>query len=308
MKLQLLISCVLATSLSPLSVEAGIWDRLKSVFIEPESQQPPSIRVLVCHDASSAMVEVKGKYNVFDPYKNEKIATRFSARRSSLEAISTGIKWGEEFVGTYQLKIVPDDSKTRVVVNGIEYSGVLYVYDVGGRVSIVNEVDIEDYVTAVLSPLFDKPLSKEGMNAIAIAARTDAYHLSQHAANPFWHAQANNVGYTGYALKGKQNGVADAVRSTRYMVMSQSTPYSGSITTFSTSVVTKNFPTKRENSTSLSVDEVELLASKGKRADKILSQIFPSTTITLMHSAFEAEDYREVAEGPSRRPSGKTAY
>jgi len=290
-------------------VNAGVWDRIKNAFVEPEAQQAPTIRVLISHAIPSALVEVKGKYNVDDPFINKNIASRFSARRAYIEPTKEGIKWGEVFLDRFQVKIVPDDAKTRLVVNGIEYNGILYVYDVGGgKISIINEVPIEDYVLSVLSPMFDQALSKEAMNAIAIATRTDAYHHSQHAQNPLWHVQAKQVGYQGYALGSKNNGVRDAVDSTKHMVMSQSSAYSGEITTFSTNVVTKTQTAKRENSTSLSADEVEVLASKGKPADKILGQIFPNTTIALVHTTIDAVAGRELAEATNEKATRKNVH
>ncbi len=305
----LLLSCAILSVFSPVKVEAGVWDRIKTVFVEPEAEQAPTIRVLIAHSIPSALVEVKGKYNVDDPFINKNVANRFSPRRAYIEPTKEGLKWGEVFLDRFQVKIIPDDAKTRLVVNGIEYNGVLYVYDVGGgKISIINEVPIEDYVVAVLSPMFDHALSKETMNAIAIATRTDAFHHSQHAQNPLWHVQAKQVGYQGYALGSKHNGVREAVDNTRYMVMSQSSAYSGEITTFSTAVVTKNQVNKRENTTSLSVDEVELLASKGKPADKILNQIFPNTTIALVYTTVDSGAGRELAEAVNDKAPRKSVH
>lgn len=275
-------------------VQGGLWDSFKSAFVAAEAPESPTIRVLIVHDARSSMVEVKGDYTVYDPYKNEKLSSRSGPRRLPMQSAGGGLKWGEEFPGIFQVKIVPDHKDTRVVVNGIEYKGMLYVYDVGGAISIINEVEIEDYVTSVLSPMFDRPLSKETMNAVAIAARTDAYHLASCSQNPYWHADAEKVGYMGYAVTNRGNGVDNAVEKTRYMVMTQTTPYRGKITTFATSIVSQKFTDKRDNTVSLSVDEVERLAQKGNPADKILSHLFPNTTIGLTHQF--AVERREVAE------------
>jgi len=305
----LLLSCAILSAFSPVTVDAGVWDRIKTVFVEQNAEQVPTIRVLIAHSIPSALVEVKGKYNVDDPFINKNVANRFSPRRAYVEPTKEGLKWGEVFLDRFQVKIIPDDAKTRLMVNGIEYNGILYVYDVGnGKISIINEVPLEDYVVSVLSPMFDKALSKETMNAIAIATRTDAYHQSQHAQNPLWHVQAKQVGYQGYALGSKHNGVREAADSTRHMVMSQSTAYSGEITTFATSIVTKNQTAKRENSTSLSVDEVEVLANKGKPADKILAQIFPNTTIALVHTTIDSGVGRELAEVVNEKAPRKVVH
>ncbi len=286
---------IVAVAVPVVTVEAGIWDSIKSTFVSNETPAPPQIRILIVHDTNSSMLEIKGDYNIYDPYKNSKLASRYGIKRAPILSASTGIKWGEEFPGVYQIKIVPDHEKTRTVVNGIEYSGNIYVYDVGGKISIVNEIDIEHYVSAVLSPLFDHTLSHEAMNALAIATRTDAYHLAAHSQNPYWHADAQKVGYMGSAVTHRGNGVDEAVDRTKYMVMSQTSPYRGKITTFPTAVVSAKKPQTHEGCASLSIDEVEKMAQKGNQADKILTHIFPNTSIGLTYH-FDQTQQREIAE------------
>lgn len=262
---------------------AGIWDQIVNVFVGQEEVKAPEIKVLIISNAPSAMLEVKGSFNVYDPYKNQRVSTNFKPKKEYIESKEGGIVWGEEFPGVYQVKLVPDDPQTSILVNGIEYKGNVYVYDLGGSLSFINEVDIEDYVTSVLSPIFTKSLSKETMNAIAIAARTNAYHLSTHSQNNYWHVDGTKTGYLGYAVTKRSNGVDRAVFDTRYMVMNLSSVYSGDqITTFPNEIVLR---AKGGNSVpQVSIDEVERLAQRGAPADRILGKLFPNTTISLTHS------------------------
>lgn len=275
---------------------AGVWDRIKNVFVPQEEAQPPQIRALVFRNEPATMLEVKGAFNVWDPYKNSKVSSKFSGKRDLIEARPLGLKWGEEFPGLYQLKIVPDHPDTRVVVNGTEYKGIVYLYDVNGKLCVINEVAIEDYLSSVLSGLFDRPLSKEAMNAIAIAARTDAYHHSTHSANPYWHVDAEKTGYYGYAVTKKRNGVDEAVESTKYMVLNLSTSYSGpKIETFHTQIVKNDAaPHSLSGASTVSVAKTEQMAQKGLPADKILTSIFPGSTISLIH-AKPTQENKEVA-------------
>lgn len=79
------------------------------------------------------------------------------------------------------------------------------------------------------------------------------------------------------------------------MVMTETTPYRGKITTFPTQVVSKVDPEKKSSMPVVSLDEVERLAQKGNQADKILAHIFPNTTIGLTHQ-FNSNQRREIAE------------
>lgn len=284
-------------SVSTFQCEAGVWDRIKNVFLPADEAPPPHIRALVFRNEPATSLEVKGSFNLYDPYKNEKVATKFSSKKGLLESRPVGLKWGEEFPGVYQLKVVPDNADTRVIVNGTEYKGIVYIYDVNGKLCVINELDIEDYIESVLSGLFDRPLSKEAMNAIAIAARTDAYHHATNASNPYWHVDAEKTGYYGFSVTRKKNGVDQAVENTKYMVLNLSTSYSSpKIQTFPTQIVKNEAaPIAITSGTALPVSKIEQMAQKGLLADRILTSMFPNTTISLTHS-MPHQNVKDIAE------------
>ena len=181
------------------TVEAGLWDNIKSLFAGSNRNVPPIIRVLVTHDQPSVMLEVKGKYNVYDPNTKAHMGTRLIGKHKLIQSIPSGLKWGEEFPGIYQLHIVPENQSITTVVNEVEYRGSLFVYDIGGTISIINAVDLEDYLTSVLTPQFHEPLSEETLSAIAITARTYAYYRTLHPKNPFWGVDGEQEVYAGLA-------------------------------------------------------------------------------------------------------------
>lgn len=261
------------------SLQAGIWDSIKSTFVASEKLEPPKIRVLIVHNVDAAVIEVKGKYNIYDPLKNNKLGSYFLGKSNLLQPLSGGLKWGEEFPGVYQINIIPDDPNITTLVDGIEYKGNLYVYDIGGRISIVNEVDIEDYVSSVLGSTIDKPLSEEALAAAAIAARTQAYRSSLTASNPFWHIEAKQSKYQGNGVTGRFKEVEKAIVATRYMVMSQTGAYDRVLTPVAVQIIPSGKVTN-----SLSLAEAEALAQKGDNAAKILNRTFPNTTIQLTHN------------------------
>ena len=258
---------------------------LKSAFVGDDKPLPLKIRVLIVHNVDAAVVRVKGKYNVFDPHKNSKIGSYFIGKSNLLQPLSSGIKWGEEFPGVFQITIIPDDPNITTVVDGMEYKGNLYVYDIGGRISIVNEVDIEDYVSSMLGLAIDKEMPEEALAAAAIAARTQAYRAAVTAPNPFWHVEAEQSKYQGNGVAGRFKEVEKAIASTRYMVMSQTGTYDRTVTPVAVQII----PTGKVTN-SLSLEEAEVLAQKGNNAAKILNQTFPNTTIQLTYSISDPHD------------------
>src|SRR5262249_11555913 len=148
---------------------------------------------------TGVVLEVKGKYKIFDPHTKEHISTRYTGKRKFIQAVSDGLKWGEEFPGVHQLLVTPDGPDVTIIVDGIEYHGPVYVYDIGGTISVVNQVPVEEYVSSILSQHYREPLSPETLAAIAIAARTSAYYSAENPKSDYWSIDAQQMGYQGFA-------------------------------------------------------------------------------------------------------------
>lgn len=231
-----------------------------------------TMKVLVAHSVPGVVLEVKGKYKIFDPNKNSYISTRFIGKRNYMEVQPEGLKWGEEFPGVYQIRIVPDDKKTTTVVDGIEYTGNLSVYDIGGKISIVNEVPLEEYVKSVASYNYHQKLPQELANAVAIAIRSDAWVQHQNAHQKYWDVQGDKVGYKGSAAS--DNRFAKAVKDTRNMILTkQGKPFS----------IDWAFSKNPQSETSeISLAEAEQLANNGDHAVQILQKAYPQSALFLM--------------------------
>lgn len=264
------------------SVQAGLWDNVTGYFKGRTQSEPPTIRVLILHDVEGAKLEVRGKYRLFDPYTKSHISTRFTGKSRYIQALSDGLKWGEAFPGLYQLKIQPDDASTTTVINGHEYDGLIYVYDIGGTISIVNELPVEDYVHSVLGSYRNDNLEPETLAAIAIVARTNAYFQAVNPKNTYWAVDADKVGYQG--LLPGSSAVDDAVRLTRYMIMSRTGIYEGIATPFAAQFgpLAAGQSAKDMTVSKISLEEANAMAQRGEHAAQILAKAFPGTTIMLM--------------------------
>jgi hypothetical protein len=259
-------------------LEAGFWDKFFTNEVKP---QPKTIRVLIVHDKPGVVLEVKGKYAIYDPNKNKHISSRFLGKRRFIQAVSDGIRWGEEFPGIYQLLIVPEEKVMTTVVDGTEYRGSIYVYDVGGNISIVNEIELDDYLNSTLSIQYPGELSEEAAAAIAIAARTNALFFAENPKSPFWSVDANLVGYHGQSAVRLNSPIAQAIAATKQMVMSEPKTNVGN-SPFPAEWVLSAGQSKAEVKLAMiPLQEVENLADTGSHAAEILKKAFPGTSIQL---------------------------
>jgi stage II sporulation protein D len=275
---------LLFLALMPFSspMQAGIWDNITGYFKGQTRPEPPTIRVLLVHDVERANLQIRGRYSLYDPYANSHISSRFAGKSRYIQALGDGLKWGESFPGLYQLKIEPDDPETLITVNGHDYEGLIYIYDIGGTISIVNQIPVEYYVRSVLANYRNQNLEPETLAALAIAARTHAYFQAFNPKNTYWAVDAQKVGFQGRVLGNSL--IDDAVRQTRYMIISRTGVYEGVATPFAVQFgnVPTGQPTKDVEVSKITLEEANAMAQRGEHAAQILAKAFPGSTIMLM--------------------------
>lgn len=177
------------------------------------------IKVLLGKDLEAVNLEVRGGYKIFDPKTGVKLSRASRAKQNLLRPTLDGIVWGEAFAGYYQIALIPNEPNDYVLINGIQYAGDLYVYQVGNTLNLVNVVPIERYVQSVLNPKVDRDLHPEVLAALAIIERTQAYYLAQKNENALWHVDAQKINYQGLGVCARSNGIDRAVEQTHHLVM-----------------------------------------------------------------------------------------
>ncbi|HEX2582840.1 MAG TPA: SpoIID/LytB domain-containing protein, partial [Chlamydiales bacterium] len=180
---------------------------------------PRNIQVLLEKDADGVLLEVKGPYHIFNPHDGSRVASGLLGKRFMIHELENGLKWGEEFAGIHQIYIKPRSEDASIFVNGIQYSGAIAIFGISGRVNIVNDLDIEDYVKAILAPQFNASTEPEVLSALAILTRTDAYYNAIRSSNSFFHVVASEVGYQGSALTVPDSPNEKAVETTKYLIL-----------------------------------------------------------------------------------------
>ncbi|MBM3184360.1 MAG: SpoIID/LytB domain-containing protein [Chlamydiae bacterium] len=196
---------------------AELLDPLSDRVAVPIS--PRNIQVLIEKDLAEALLEVKGAYYLFNPHDGTRITSGMLGKRFMVRETENGLKWGEEFPGIHQIYIKPRSSDASIFINGIQYDGSVAIFGVHGMIHIVNDIDIESYVKSILSSQFPTPLEPEVMSALAILARTNAYHFALKNPDSFWHVAAAEVKYSGSALILPNSSIERAVDSTRHLIL-----------------------------------------------------------------------------------------
>ncbi len=280
MILKILLLClVLAPLTSP--VQAQIWENITGYIKGESPPESPAIRIRLVHGVDEVQLGVRGKYSLFDPRTNERMSRRLAGKSRSIQALGDGLKWGETFPGLYQIKIRPDSAETILLVDGGEYEGIMYVYDIQGKISVVNEIPVESYTHAALDAYQYLDLEKETWAALAIAIRTYTYFEATHPKNAYWTVDAQEVSYKG--ITSTSPPIDDAMRQTRYMILSRTGIYEGTATPFPAQFNGPDgrYPKSGELS-KISLEEANAMAKKGAHAAQILAKAFPGSTIMLM--------------------------
>lgn len=181
--------------------------------------KPAEVKVLLKKHIDGALIEVRGAYDVVDPYTGKIVSSGIKGKRFYLYPHKEGLKWGEDFLGIYQIKIIPKKKDAAVLVDGVQYKGNLEIYHVDNLVTVINEVEVEDYLKALLAPKFSKEIQSVVMDSIAIVARTNVYFQIKHHPKAFWHVDGQDVGYHGAAATKFNSTVEHSVDNTKYLVM-----------------------------------------------------------------------------------------
>lgn len=181
--------------------------------------KPATIKVLLHEMIEGAVVEVKGKFQVCNIENNKYLSGGRSNKRFFLFPHPDGLKWGETYPGVYQIRIIPLSAETTTLIDGIEYRGCVEVYNIEGKLYVVNEVDIESYIKSILSTEFSTKPPIDILDSIAILARTNAYYIAGKNARQFWHVHGANNGYYGNANTLVHPYIDRSVDATKYLIL-----------------------------------------------------------------------------------------
>ena len=212
----ILAASFMTCALAPISLRAVGMELPTDIS---QKAKPATIKVLVSKQKDKVFLEAKGRHFIYNPLNGILLSEESSTRRHWVATGNHGLEWNELFPGIFQIRIVPADSRSTILVDGIEYRGCVEIYDLKGKLYAVNEVDIERYLKSTMASQFTAEMDEEVMDAIAITARTNTYYLASRKSQNYWDVESQEVGYQGYAVTLQNLDVDRAINNTRYMVM-----------------------------------------------------------------------------------------
>ena len=178
------------------------------------------LKVLTHEGLPGSLIEVKGGYQVKDPSTLKHMSSSYFKRRYYLSPTPEGLNWGRVYKGIHQLEIIPKHKSTSVLIDGIQYSGKVTGYDIAGKIYLVVETKVDDYVKSILSEQFGyRNLHQTALEALAISMRTDLYHKIATSLNPYWDIKATDHGFHGSSLQMINSNAEAAVRATKDLIM-----------------------------------------------------------------------------------------
>ena len=104
----------------------GMFGMIASLHAHPQNtdfsqkSKPATLKVLLIKQTPELTLEVKGRHYVYNPVDGTEISWGILSKRFPVKAETYGIHWGEKFPGCYQLRFVPGDSQSSILVNGTQ--------------------------------------------------------------------------------------------------------------------------------------------------------------------------------------------
>lgn len=146
------------------------------------------VRIAIIKDIANVEVSVRGPYEICDPKRS--ICHQSSRVLNKVKVVPTaqGIKIGEKEYAQAQLRIKADKDITITTPQKEKrYRGTIdFVKNQGGRLSVINRVELEDYVRGILYHEVSHRWTMESLKVQAVAARTYAvYQMQNNKRQPY---------------------------------------------------------------------------------------------------------------------------
>lgn len=146
-----------------------------------------TVRVAIAQNVTCVSIRVKGRFEARDRenkrllYKGKGLrTTRVCLSANKINFPSTGKSVSEN------LRITPLSASGYIYVNKRPYRGTINLIAQGGRILVVNELGLEDYLRGVVSYEVAHYWPLEALKAQAIIARTYALYQKQFTGNKYF--------------------------------------------------------------------------------------------------------------------------
>lgn len=189
-----------------------------SVPLPPLMDSLPMMRVAIMQNVDKARLEFSSPYKVTQPLTGDLLAQGSSEKDVMVNASKDGIVLGNRLIRSSSLHVRTEDQM--IHVEGKTYRAALRVVkNEKGKLLLINEISIEDYLKGVLPWEVDHRWHMEALKAQAVAARTFALFQALKNPNaPFY--LTSDVKSQVYGGKTSENArTTEAVDATRGQIL-----------------------------------------------------------------------------------------
>lgn len=190
------------------------------IFANPTPILPEDamVKVLVSKDLTGVLIEVKGNGKIFNMSKKKSIHNT-EAQRLWLTLDGDTFRWGDVDLDCDQIAFVPSNRETSFLIDGIQYKGAIYVFNLDGKMAIVNGLGIEEYLETVLTTKLKEPLVPAALDALTIVVRTNVVRKIQKLRKNLWHFDASKEGFKGFGILNENQEILASCQNTRSLIL-----------------------------------------------------------------------------------------
>ena len=144
----------------------------------PTAGETKEVRVAILKNVAQVTIKINSRYQVADPASGQVINEGRRLRRQAVVANEAGIQVGENSLPYNHIRFIPrKDVTIKVGDKERRYRGATDILrSKDGLLTVVNRLDVEDYVRGVLYHEVSHRWPIEAIKAQAVAARTYAFY------------------------------------------------------------------------------------------------------------------------------------
>ncbi len=156
-----------------------------SALAAPHSSLPQMVRVAIARDARELDLAVHGSYKIRELPSEDILAQGPYLLESKVRLLNRGILIGLKVYPSKSLTIVPFKDAT-IFVDGHTFRGeVTFIRNADSRLTVINTVNVEDYIKGVLFHEVSHRWPMEALKAQAVAARSYALYSISPVGKPY---------------------------------------------------------------------------------------------------------------------------
>jgi len=189
-----------------------------AAWLAPPPARAQSVRVLLAEDRPAVRVASPGGLTLADPSGRQVLAQ--TGRGDAFRLIPLGRTIQVRETGASAAPIVAWPGRgAQVTADGVAYRGRLEIHRLASGLSVVNVVDLEEYLQGVLKDEIPPGWPLEAAKAVAVAARTYAVYQMEQNGGSLFHLRATTASQVYGGAAGEDPRTTAAVQATRGQIL-----------------------------------------------------------------------------------------